>query len=172
MVVFVRVEERVVFGLLAMMSSGPVARRWTGSCPRSRQTWLAISMMSRTGEMVESKGSMPQLRGSGGRTTRSASVTCPTRPATVATRDSTRHRVLPLPPRHLRARPARQLSCLYSFILDMGKNSPKRRQSIAVLGHGRAKGTTHRRRAYSIAPGERLSPSQKARRLLVSRVFM
>ncbi|RPD81656.1 hypothetical protein L226DRAFT_555808 [Lentinus tigrinus ALCF2SS1-7] len=51
----------------------------------------------------------------------------------------------------------------------MGKNSPKRRQSIAVLGHGRAKGTTHRRRAYSIAPGERLSPSQKARRLLAPR---
>ncbi|RDX56232.1 hypothetical protein OH76DRAFT_1427885 [Lentinus brumalis] len=51
----------------------------------------------------------------------------------------------------------------------MGKNSPKRRQSIAVLGHARAKGTTHRRRAYSIAPGERLSPSQKARRLLAPR---
>ena len=63
------------------------------------------------------------------------------------------------------------LSCLSGFILDMGKNQPKRRQSIAVLGHGHAKGTTHRRRAYSIAPGERLSPSQKARRLLVSRVI-
>ncbi len=50
------------------------------------------------------------------------------------------------------------------------KPSPHRRRSIAVLGHGQAK-TSSRRRAYSIAPGERLSPSAKARRLLVSLVL-
>ncbi|KAH9853039.1 Spc7 kinetochore protein-domain-containing protein [Lenzites betulinus] len=48
------------------------------------------------------------------------------------------------------------------------KPSPHRRRSIAVLGHGQAKPSS-RRRAYSIAPGERLSPSAKARRLLVPR---
>ena len=48
------------------------------------------------------------------------------------------------------------------------KNSPNRRRSIATLGHGHVKGTSHRRRAYSIAPGERISPAAKARRLLVS----
>ncbi|KAI0359036.1 hypothetical protein OH77DRAFT_1509753 [Trametes cingulata] len=48
------------------------------------------------------------------------------------------------------------------------KTSPNRRRSIAVLGHGQAK-TTSRRRAYSIAPGERLSPAAKARRLLAPR---
>ncbi|KAI0651524.1 Spc7 kinetochore protein-domain-containing protein [Trametes meyenii] len=48
------------------------------------------------------------------------------------------------------------------------KNSPNRRRSIAVLGHGPAK-TSSRRRAYSIAPGERLSPAAKARRLLLPR---
>ncbi|EIW64941.1 uncharacterized protein TRAVEDRAFT_68623 [Trametes versicolor FP-101664 SS1] len=48
------------------------------------------------------------------------------------------------------------------------KASPHRRRSIAVLGHGQAK-TSSRRRAYSIAPGERLSPSAKARRLLAPR---
>ncbi|TBU34906.1 Spc7 kinetochore protein-domain-containing protein [Dichomitus squalens] len=49
------------------------------------------------------------------------------------------------------------------------KNSPNRRRSIATLGHGHAKGTSHRRRAYSIAPGERISPAAKARRLLAPR---
>ncbi|KAI0768622.1 Spc7 kinetochore protein-domain-containing protein [Trametes elegans] len=48
------------------------------------------------------------------------------------------------------------------------RNSPSRRRSIAVLGHGQAK-TTSRRRAYSIAPGERMSPAAKARRLLAPR---
>ncbi|KAI0666330.1 Spc7 kinetochore protein-domain-containing protein [Trametes maxima] len=48
------------------------------------------------------------------------------------------------------------------------KGSPNRRRSIAVLGHGPAK-TSSRRRAYSIAPGERLSPAAKARRLLAPR---
>ncbi|KAI0823087.1 Spc7 kinetochore protein-domain-containing protein [Trametes gibbosa] len=48
------------------------------------------------------------------------------------------------------------------------KPSPHRRRSIAVLGHGQAKASS-RRRAYSIAPGERLSPAAKARRLLVPR---
>ncbi|KAI0374510.1 hypothetical protein BV20DRAFT_1033319 [Pilatotrama ljubarskyi] len=48
------------------------------------------------------------------------------------------------------------------------KTSPHRRRSIAVLGHGPAKATS-RRRAYSIAPGERLSPAAKARRLLAPR---
>ncbi|KAI0735508.1 Spc7 kinetochore protein-domain-containing protein [Earliella scabrosa] len=52
----------------------------------------------------------------------------------------------------------------------MAKHSPNRRRSIATLGHGYSKSTTsHRRRAYSIAPGERLSPAAKARRLLVPR---
>ncbi|CDO75877.1 hypothetical protein BN946_scf184672.g10 [Trametes cinnabarina] len=48
------------------------------------------------------------------------------------------------------------------------KSSPNRRRSIAVLGHGSVK-TSSRRRAYSIAPGERLSPAAKARRLLAPR---
>ncbi|KAI8995444.1 Spc7 kinetochore protein-domain-containing protein [Trametes punicea] len=48
------------------------------------------------------------------------------------------------------------------------KLSPNRRRSIAVLGHGPSK-TSSRRRAYSIAPGERLSPAAKARRLLAPR---
>ncbi|KAH9912257.1 Spc7 kinetochore protein-domain-containing protein [Epithele typhae] len=48
------------------------------------------------------------------------------------------------------------------------KNSPHRRRSLAVLGHGPSK-PSHRRRAYSIAPGERVSPAAKARRLLVPR---
>lgn len=54
--------------------------------------------------------------------------------------------------------------------LNMSKKpSPHRRRSIAVLGHGQAKPSS-RRRAYSIAPGERLSPSAKARRLLVRHI--
>ncbi|KAI0662498.1 hypothetical protein C8Q70DRAFT_562953 [Cubamyces menziesii] len=48
------------------------------------------------------------------------------------------------------------------------KTSPNRRRSIAAPGHGPAK-TSSRRRAYSIAPGERLSPAAKARRLLAPR---
>ncbi|OSD05882.1 hypothetical protein PYCCODRAFT_1052347 [Trametes coccinea BRFM310] len=48
------------------------------------------------------------------------------------------------------------------------KSSPNRRRSIAVTGHATAK-TSSRRRAYSIAPGERLSPAAKARRLLAPR---
>lgn len=78
-------------------------------------------------------------------------------------RDSTRHRVSLGPPPH----PARYpLSLAYRLI--MAKHSPNRRKSIATLGHGPTKGTSHRRRAYSIAPGERISPAAKARRLLVS----
>ncbi|KAI0639064.1 Spc7 kinetochore protein-domain-containing protein [Trametes polyzona] len=48
------------------------------------------------------------------------------------------------------------------------KSPPNRRRSIAVPSHGQAK-TSSRRRAYSIAPGERLSPAAKARRLLAPR---
>ncbi|KAI0706070.1 Spc7 kinetochore protein-domain-containing protein [Cytidiella melzeri] len=45
--------------------------------------------------------------------------------------------------------------------------SPNRRRSIAVLGHGpsTSRATQQRRRAYSIAPGEKLSPAARARTL-------
>ncbi|KAI0095293.1 Spc7 kinetochore protein-domain-containing protein [Irpex rosettiformis] len=45
--------------------------------------------------------------------------------------------------------------------------SPNRRRSIAVLGNGSAtsRATQKRRRAYSIAPGEKLSPAARARNL-------
>ena len=97
---------------------------------------------------------------------RSASVTCSTRPTTVALQHATA-----FSPSTISFAAARYPSCLAYFLyaLIMAKHSPNRRRSIATLGHGYSKSTTsHRRRAYSIAPGERLSPAAKARRLLVS----
>ncbi|KZT65577.1 hypothetical protein DAEQUDRAFT_768746 [Daedalea quercina L-15889] len=49
------------------------------------------------------------------------------------------------------------------------KISPNRRRSIAVLGSGQSSRHHGRRRAYSIAPGEKLSPNAKRRRTLVPR---
>ncbi|OBZ79248.1 Kinetochore protein spc7 [Grifola frondosa] len=52
------------------------------------------------------------------------------------------------------------------------KISPHRRRSLAVLSQGssaRSGPLSRRRRAYSIAPGEKLSPAARARRLLVPR---
>ncbi|KAI0726175.1 Spc7 kinetochore protein-domain-containing protein [Fomitopsis betulina] len=49
------------------------------------------------------------------------------------------------------------------------KISPNRRRSIAVLDQGQASRHRGRRRAYSIAPGEKLSPSAKRRRTLAPR---
>ncbi|KAI0961141.1 hypothetical protein AcV7_000323 [Taiwanofungus camphoratus] len=50
------------------------------------------------------------------------------------------------------------------------KISPNRRRSIAVLSQGpSSRHGNNRRRAYSIVPGEKLSPAAKARRLLAPR---
>ncbi|CCM00329.1 uncharacterized protein FIBRA_02359 [Fibroporia radiculosa] len=49
------------------------------------------------------------------------------------------------------------------------KISPNRRRSIAVLSQGQTSRHSHRRRAYSIAPGEKLSPAAKTRRSLAPR---
>ncbi|KAH9919107.1 uncharacterized protein B0H18DRAFT_1086728 [Fomitopsis serialis] len=51
------------------------------------------------------------------------------------------------------------------------KISPNRRRSIAVLNQGQSQSSRHhsRRRAYSIAPGEKLSPNAKRRRSLAPR---
>ncbi|KAL6299649.1 Spc7 kinetochore protein-domain-containing protein [Sparassis latifolia] len=51
----------------------------------------------------------------------------------------------------------------------VNKVSPNRRRSIAVLGQSSSKQSQSRRRAYSIAPGEKLSPAAKARRSLAPR---
>ncbi len=103
-------------------------------------------------------------------TTRVASVTCRTRPGAVVAVDVSQHATASsLLPSPALLRPC-PLSLGLSWVtLDMSKkNSPNRRRSIATLGHGHVKSTSHRRRAYSIAPGERISPAAKARRLLVS----
>lgn len=55
-----------------------------------------------------------------------------------------------------------------SYVMP-AKISPNRRRSIAVLNQGTAATSTratHRRRAYSIVPGEKLSPAARARTLV------
>ncbi|EKM60779.1 uncharacterized protein PHACADRAFT_246904 [Phanerochaete carnosa HHB-10118-sp] len=46
------------------------------------------------------------------------------------------------------------------------KISPSRRRSIAVLGQPSSKTIQKKRRAYSIVPGEKLSPAARARNLV------
>ncbi|KAI6146697.1 Spc7 kinetochore protein-domain-containing protein [Pisolithus tinctorius] len=52
--------------------------------------------------------------------------------------------------------------------MAVSKSSPSRRNSISVSGHNRAH-PGHRRRAHSIAPGDHLSPTARARRSLAPR---
>lgn len=52
--------------------------------------------------------------------------------------------------------------------MAVNKSSPSRRNSISVSGHNRAH-PGHRRRAHSIAPGDHLSPTARARRSLAPR---
>lgn len=163
----------MVFGLLVMVASVSLARRRNKSCCCSQEVWPTISLMGRTGEMVVKQGIDATVARLGWLPMRTHEGRVRHVPdASSHRRGSTRHRVLSRPPPPPGSSRPAALLLISPFILDMGKNSPKRRQSIAVLGHARAKGTTHRRRAYSIAPGERLSPSQKARRLLVSCVSL
>ena len=57
---------------------------------------------------------------------------------------------------------------LFQILKMAPKISPNRRRSIAVLGQHSSKIIQKRRRAYSIVPGEKLSPAARARNLVHS----